>query len=248
MAELPTFERAHRLGRFNAARGPRPIIVAFSFFKDTEDILSAARSLRGTPYGISRDFPPEITKARQVLWPQFKEARENPLNRVTIAYPAKLIVNGVIVSDLFPDWDLVMKGSRISMPKQTNEQINTNGTTYASVVSSQSNDYQHGFRGNSNTLAPALSTPSENKTEEMETQEICNSQPSPSILQIDDTVAGTDWVRDSVTKYAQNEGTHDCNSSNLSGSDKSRHADDGRRVDTDLAKDQPKENMPGRDR
>ena len=65
--ELPSIERAHRLGRFNPAKGPRPIIVAFSFFKDTEDILSNARSLKGTPFGISRDYPPEITRARQAL-------------------------------------------------------------------------------------------------------------------------------------------------------------------------------------
>lgn len=32
MEELPTIERVHRLGRFNPAKGPRPIIVAFSFF------------------------------------------------------------------------------------------------------------------------------------------------------------------------------------------------------------------------
>lgn len=115
--ELPSIERAHRLGRFNPQKGPRPIIVAFSFFKDTEDILSQARSLKGTPFGISRDYPPEITRARQELWPRFKEAREDRFNRVTIGYPAKLIVNGAVICDLFPDWDVVMKGSRIPVPR-----------------------------------------------------------------------------------------------------------------------------------
>ena len=79
MDELPSIERAHRLGRFSSAKGPRPIIVPFSFYKDTEDILSSARVLKGTSYGISRDYPQEITRARQKLWPQYKAAQENPL-------------------------------------------------------------------------------------------------------------------------------------------------------------------------
>ena len=40
MEELPSIERAHRLGRYSSEKGPRPIIVAFSFYKDTKDILS----------------------------------------------------------------------------------------------------------------------------------------------------------------------------------------------------------------
>ena len=108
-------ERAHRLGRFNRLRGPRPIIVAFMFFSDTEDIISMARSLRGTPISISRDYPNEITNARKSLWPQFKSERANPSNRVSMVYPAKLLVNGVVVSNKFPEWDRIMRGSRISI-------------------------------------------------------------------------------------------------------------------------------------
>ena len=250
MEELPTIERAYRLGRFNPAKGPRPIIVAFSFIKDTEDILSAARSLRGTPYGISRDFPPEITKARQVLCSQFKEARGNPLNRVTIAYPAKLIVNSVIVCDFFSDWDIVMKGSRISLPKQSNEHLNTHGATYASVVNLQSNGYQHDLRSNvvetyGNSNSPVPFTPIDNNTEEMKTQEIHDPQSSPSLLS---GAAGTDLVREFVTENVQNEGEHDCNASNLSGSDKNKHGGNERRVVTDRTEDQSKENTLSLDR
>ena len=49
-------ERAHLLGRFNRFKGARPIIVAFTFYKDTEDILSLARSLEETSYSINRDY------------------------------------------------------------------------------------------------------------------------------------------------------------------------------------------------
>ena len=128
MDELPTIERVHRLGRYNAHKGPRPIIAAFSYYRDTEEIMSNARSLRNTSYGISRDHPPEITKARQVLWPQYKAAKSVPFNKASIGYPAKLIVNGSVVSDMFPDWDLIMRGSRVSTPKQSNN-VTFSGTS-----------------------------------------------------------------------------------------------------------------------
>ena len=75
--EPPTIERAHRLGRFYRLKRSRPIIVAFSFYVDTEDlkILSLAGSLKGTSFSINRDYPMEITNARRTLWPQFKSAR-----------------------------------------------------------------------------------------------------------------------------------------------------------------------------
>lgn len=143
--ELPGIERAHRLGKFNRQnRGPRPVIVAFSFYRDTEDIISSARSLKGTPYSINRDYPTEITNARKELWSKFKEARNVPYNRVSIGYPAKLIVNGTVTCDLFPDWDLILRGSRVPVTPvreeyQTFQGPQTgpiNGTSYASLLSS----------------------------------------------------------------------------------------------------------------
>ena len=115
----PIIERAHRLGRFNRLKGPRPIIVVFIFYKDTEDIISLAGSLKVTYRCINRDYPREITNACRTLCPQFKAARVNPANRVSIGYPAKLIVNGTEVRDLFSDWNHIMNGNRISMIKVT---------------------------------------------------------------------------------------------------------------------------------
>ena len=68
-------ERAHRLGRFDRNK-TRPIIVAFRDFCDTEEILGASSLLQGTGHGISRDYPNEISKARQSLWRQYKTTRE----------------------------------------------------------------------------------------------------------------------------------------------------------------------------
>lgn len=185
MDELPSIERAHRLGRFNSEKGPRPIIVAFSFYKDTEDILSSARVLKGTSYGISRDYPQEITRARQKLWPQYKAARENPLNRVTIGYPAKLIVNGVVICDLFPEWNSVNNGSRVSVPQRGSDQMfsQTNFTTptYAEVVNSVTS-------GQYNSSQPDVLTDREHVQspvlveENMDTNDVNGPQSSPNIF------------------------------------------------------------------
>ena len=62
---------------------------------------------------------------------------------------------------------IAMKRSRISLPKQCNEHLNTHGATYASVVNSQSNGYQHDLRGNvvetyGNSNSPVSFTPIDN--------------------------------------------------------------------------------------
>ena len=136
--ELPAIERAHRLGRFNRLKRSRPIILAFSFYTDTEEILSLAGSLKGTSFSINRDYPMEITNARRTLWPQFKSARAHPTNRVSIVYPAKLLVNGRVACDMFPDWDLIMKGSRISIDQS--EPQNKPGGTSGSYIPPTTND------------------------------------------------------------------------------------------------------------
>ena len=147
--ELPVIERVHRLGRYNRFRGPRPIIAAFSFFRDTEDILSMTRSLSGSSISINRDYPNEITNARKSLWPQFKAARANTSNRVSLVYPAKLLVNGAVVSDMFPDWDRIMRGSRVSV--EANE--NRNGS-YPATVNTDSDQLNR----NSGRFAEAMDT------------------------------------------------------------------------------------------
>ena len=116
-------EIAHRLGRYDPSK-TRPIIVAFRDFCDIDYILQEASNLKGTELGVSRDYPNEISKARQSLWKQFKDTRENnPRKKVTFGYPASILVNGVTVVDLFPDWYDILKGSRISYSaNQSNQQ------------------------------------------------------------------------------------------------------------------------------
>ena len=89
--EIP-IERVHRLGKIREDNKPRPIIAKFSFHKDKERILSSARTLAGTNYGISQDFPREIVEMRKVLVKVMKEARKKGQD-TKLVYD-KLYMNG----------------------------------------------------------------------------------------------------------------------------------------------------------
>lgn len=68
-------EAVHRLGI--RSRGKiRPIICRFFERKDVDYILSKAYQLKGTTFGINRDYPREIVEARSKLWPEYKQNRE----------------------------------------------------------------------------------------------------------------------------------------------------------------------------
>ena len=124
-------ERAHRLGGLKPNQTkPRPIIVAFRDYYDTELILQAVDQLKGSKYSVCRDYPKEITEARNKIWPHYRKARENSANKVSIRYPARLIVNGVTTHDMFPDWFNVLNGSRVQFEGTTalNNVGQNNGT------------------------------------------------------------------------------------------------------------------------
>lgn len=116
-------QRAHRLGALKRRRyrgtanrpKPRPIIVCFRDYNDVEAILANAFKLRNTNLGINKDFPKEIVNSRSELWPRYKlEKEKNPNGKVYIGFPAKLVVNGKVICDKFPDWRDVLKGSRMN--------------------------------------------------------------------------------------------------------------------------------------
>ena len=66
--------------------------------------MNTCYMLRNTRFSVSRDYPKEIVSVRQLLLHQFKAARQNKNDKTTIEHPAKLVVNGKIVADEFPDW------------------------------------------------------------------------------------------------------------------------------------------------
>ena len=109
--------RAHRLGpRRIGSRNPRrPIIVNFRDFCDTEIIMERTHMLRNTPYSVGYDLPKEINDARKNLWQELKAVKaRQPRAKAHIVYPAKLVVDGRVVRDEFPDWNDAMRGSRLS--------------------------------------------------------------------------------------------------------------------------------------
>ena len=65
--------------------------------KDLETVLSNAYRLKGTPFGINRQFPEEIKQARRSLYPILKEKR-NQGCRVKLVRDV-LYVDGVVYED-----------------------------------------------------------------------------------------------------------------------------------------------------
>lgn len=81
-------ERAHRLGRFQANKN-RPIIVAFSKFKDKARILSACPKLKNSSFSVREDYSARVRLARKKL---FLYAQERQLVAFKIRFD-KLIVD-----------------------------------------------------------------------------------------------------------------------------------------------------------
>lgn len=70
--------------------------------------------MKNTAFSINRDFPQEIVSARKGLWPEFKNVRQAyPDKRVNLVYPAKIIIDGRVHANAFPDWDPTINRSRI---------------------------------------------------------------------------------------------------------------------------------------
>ena len=109
--------RAHRLGprKIGQRVYSRPIIVNFRDFCDTDLIMSKAYMLERTPFSVGYDLPKEINEARKKLWEEVKTIKtRQPNAKYQIVYPAKLLVEGKVIRDEFPDWHSAMKGSRIA--------------------------------------------------------------------------------------------------------------------------------------
>lgn len=65
-----------------------------------------------SPNAIHRDLPLEIIDGRKRLWKSYKDAPKAPQTCASIVYPAKLIVNGQVVADEFPQWNDIVHMKR----------------------------------------------------------------------------------------------------------------------------------------
>ena len=112
-------DRAHRLGRPSSqGQGDRrrPIIVRFRDYVDTDTILRQAYRLKGTRFGVDRDYPKEIAQFRKRLYSSVvaREARANR-SKVQVRYPARLVIDGHVENDAFPNWFNILNTDRIDI-------------------------------------------------------------------------------------------------------------------------------------
>ena len=88
-----SFERVHRIGKFNSNNSkPRPLIAKFTFHKDKDFVLAQAKNLHGTTFAVARDFPKEIVEKRKILVPILKDAKKSGHN-ANLVYD-NLYING----------------------------------------------------------------------------------------------------------------------------------------------------------
>ena len=89
-----SFDRVHRLGRYNRKNvRPRPIVAKFTFYKDRELVrLTAPQALGGTRFGVSEQYPTEIEEKRKPLYEVARKAREIESNKVRLVRD-KLYIN-----------------------------------------------------------------------------------------------------------------------------------------------------------
>ena len=83
-----------------------------------------------------------MTSVRRTLWPEYKQQKaKDPSARVVMMFPAKLLVNGTIIQDLFPECDQLLIGSRVDRTHTSQQSVNRNispGPNEASQLNKQS--------------------------------------------------------------------------------------------------------------
>ena len=91
------FERVHRMttrqDRVNSTK-PRGIIVKFSFYQDKKYVWSFVRTLKDSGIGIPNDFPREIDKILEKLYPVLKSAKK--AKQKDYYKVNRLIINGQV--------------------------------------------------------------------------------------------------------------------------------------------------------
>ncbi|XP_052238685.1 uncharacterized protein LOC127849990 [Dreissena polymorpha] len=66
--------KAHLIGRYQPNK-VRPIVAKFAYYPDKERVRRESKALKGTPFGISEQYPQEVMEVRRRLIPIMKKAR-----------------------------------------------------------------------------------------------------------------------------------------------------------------------------
>ena len=89
------FEGVHRLPSRQNQQGStkiRPVIAKFSFYQDKEFVWSKVKNLKGTGIGILYDYPKEIDKIHEKLYPVLKKVKQG--KQSAFSKVGKLTING----------------------------------------------------------------------------------------------------------------------------------------------------------
>lgn len=70
------FGNIHRFNSPHSDYRKAPIVARFLYHRDLEYVLSIAYRLKGKPYGIREQFPPEIEQRRKPLYPVMRKAKQ----------------------------------------------------------------------------------------------------------------------------------------------------------------------------
>ena len=88
-------EKAYRSGRKkDGATRPRSIVVKFGSYVEREMVRNLSKRLKGTSFGISPHYPPEVLEKRKKLIPVMLKERQE--NKKTYIVGDKLFVNGTL--------------------------------------------------------------------------------------------------------------------------------------------------------
>ena len=106
-------QSANRLGRIPPGRAQtatRPILCKMTYDHERDQIVSRARlKLTHSNKRVSRDYPVAIRNARKHLGVKYRQYQATGQN-VRFGFPAKLIVDGRVTDDQFPDWYKILRG------------------------------------------------------------------------------------------------------------------------------------------
>jgi regulator of replication initiation timing len=120
-------DRAHRSG--TRGKGPRQIIAKL-LNQDSKDLIfKNVKNLKDkTHLKVQEQLPAEVNERKKRLWPKFKQAKENPANKVTWNLD-KLVVNGV-THTAYDDFQLIEPENVTDIAIQHTQHLNEDGSTF----------------------------------------------------------------------------------------------------------------------
>ena len=96
-------DRAHRIGRFDPAKKPRPIVVKFNYYPDKLSVKQKAKDkLDNSSFSVGDQFPKAIQDRRRKLIPVMIKAKREG-KRAVLAYDKLYINNTLVTAESIPE-------------------------------------------------------------------------------------------------------------------------------------------------